>query len=255
MENRSEGSEILTDEEIAAAIHEAREKKAAKLREIAYWERVNAKKQEVKPTAPQLLQSILKMAKEANPSFKLTEEERNIYTMLSEYFTNDIAFEKRDDSFSLKKGNMIYGNVGCGKTTLFKLFAANPKQSYAIATCREIQQAFSSKKNGGYDAIVPYFGNPTSSRLDMSYNHRELGICFDDLGTENGGMNFGQSANVMAEVLLTRYERGSGIWERTHISTNLSADQIEEFYGARVRSRAREMFNQIHFPIDSTDKR
>lgn len=33
----------------------------------------------------------------------------------------------------------------------------------------------------------------------------------------------------------------------THITTNLSASELEAFYGNRVRSRLREMFNLLIF--------
>jgi hypothetical protein len=41
----------------------------------------------------------------------------------------------------------------------------------------------------------------------------------------------------------------------THLTTNLSATEIETFYGNRVRSRMRESFNLLSFPSDSEDKR
>jgi hypothetical protein len=41
----------------------------------------------------------------------------------------------------------------------------------------------------------------------------------------------------------------------THITTNLNAEEIEERYGNRVRSRLREMVNVIGFDINTKDKR
>ena len=41
----------------------------------------------------------------------------------------------------------------------------------------------------------------------------------------------------------------------THITTNLSASEIEKSYGNRLRSRMRNMFNVISFDADSIDKR
>lgn len=41
----------------------------------------------------------------------------------------------------------------------------------------------------------------------------------------------------------------------THITTNLSAGEIETFYGNRVRSKMRSMFNILSFPSNSKDKR
>jgi DNA replication protein DnaC len=41
----------------------------------------------------------------------------------------------------------------------------------------------------------------------------------------------------------------------THITTNLSASELEEIYGNRIRSRMREMFNLVAFDRDTKDKR
>ncbi len=41
----------------------------------------------------------------------------------------------------------------------------------------------------------------------------------------------------------------------THATTNLSASELEEYYGNRVRSRMREMFNLISFESSAKDKR
>jgi DNA replication protein DnaC len=59
----------------------------------------------------------------------------------------------------------------------------------------------------------------------------------------------------MAEILLTRYDLFIAQNLITHITTNLSASEIEETYGNRVRSRMREQFNLIAFSNESIDKR
>jgi DNA replication protein DnaC len=41
----------------------------------------------------------------------------------------------------------------------------------------------------------------------------------------------------------------------THATTNLSASELEEIYGNRLRSRIREMFNLVAFDKDAKDKR
>jgi len=41
----------------------------------------------------------------------------------------------------------------------------------------------------------------------------------------------------------------------THATSNLSASELEEYYGNRVRSRMREMFNLIAFDSGAKDKR
>ena len=70
----------------------------------------------------------------------------------------------------------------------------------------------------------------------------------------------------MGEILLSRYDvitsdnqmlkpTHSKPLALTHITTNLNAQELEEKYGERVRSRMRAMFNLFAFDQNTTDKR
>ena len=59
----------------------------------------------------------------------------------------------------------------------------------------------------------------------------------------------------MAEILLSRYDLFVHHGMMTHLTTNLSASEIEQAYGNRVRSRMREMFNLVAFDKTAQDKR
>ena len=59
----------------------------------------------------------------------------------------------------------------------------------------------------------------------------------------------------MAEILISRYEQFVENKSVTHVTTNLSASEIEKLYGNRLRSRMRQMFNVIAFDLESLDKR
>jgi hypothetical protein len=59
----------------------------------------------------------------------------------------------------------------------------------------------------------------------------------------------------MAEILLSRYDLFISKKLITHITTNLSATEIENQYGNRVRSRLRQMINLIAFDKSVKDKR
>lgn len=87
------------------------------------------------------------------------------------------------------------------------------------------------------------------------YGNSDTIYCFDDLGIEQNMKHFGNESNVMAEILLSRYDllRYRGII--THATTNLNANELEKLYGNRVRSRLREMFNLITFPENAEDLR
>jgi len=61
--------------------------------------------------------------------------------------------------------------------------------------------------------------------------------------------------NVMGQIILMRYELFQNRQVHTHFTSNLTAPQIENYYGDRVRSRLREMCNWIKYKSTSTDKR
>ena len=66
---------------------------------------------------------------------------------------------------------------------------------------------------------------------------------------------YGNECNVMAEIILSRYDLFISKKTLTHITTNLSASEIEKAYGNRIRSRLREMFNVVAFGAETKDKR
>jgi energy-coupling factor transporter ATP-binding protein EcfA2 len=147
----------------------------------------------------------------------------------------------------LSKGILVSGSIGCGKTSLMNLVRpfAYHSSEYKIKTCREV--SFEFAKNG-FEAINSY-------TLKQANQSRLTGYCFDDLGAEQQIKHFGNDCNVMAEVLISRYEQFIENKSVTHITTNLSASEIENNYGNRLRSRMRQMFNLITFDSRTKDKR
>ena len=151
------------------------------------------------------------------------------------------------EQIDLSKGIILSGPIGCGKTSIMHLIRpfANPLSDYKIKTCREI--SFEFAKNG-FEAINCY-------TLKQANQSKISGYCFDDLGAEQQIKHFGHDCNVMAEVLISRYEQFVENKSITHITTNLSASEIENNYGNRLRSRMRAMFNLITFDKETKDKR
>jgi len=75
------------------------------------------------------------------------------------------------------------------------------------------------------------------------------------MGVEPIGRNYGRDCNVIGEILLSRYELFLQTKLKTHATTNLSAHELEDLYGLRVRSRMKKMFNLVAFDEKIKDKR
>jgi DNA replication protein DnaC len=191
------------------------------------------------------LQFFDKRGKETYGSkFRIHEEDHEIIYKLLIYFLaqKDAA---KNYNIELDKGILLTGPIGSGKTSLMNLMRLVPptEKTYTIKSCRDISFEFIQE---GYEVINRY--------SKMSYlNQQPKAFCFDDLGTEQSLKYYGNECNVMGEVLLSRYDQFISQGMTTHITTNLSATEIEANYGNRVRSRMREMFNL--FVINSADKR
>lgn len=238
---------ILTEEEEKSAIdfgirHFKKAKHDEKVR-IDYLNKLNAPPVYSKWDYETLKNNVL--AK--NPHYIIDDGNRAIFEMLCMYFSGDEAFEL--EGMSLKKGIMLFGPIGCGKTSLMKMFAINTFNPFAVVSCRMIADKYSKD---GPNALYDY-SNLASCYPQQNFGHSELGRCFDDLGTEDSKKNFGNEVNVMQDIIYKIYD--NELIGRFHLTTNLNSDEIEQSYGSRIRSRLREMFNVITFDKSSPDRR
>ncbi|MDD4191318.1 MAG: ATPase [Mangrovibacterium sp.] len=182
--------------------------------------------------------------------FAIFPEDHSLIYKLLVYAIGDQENTARQN-MDLKKGILLNGPIGVGKTAILTLanFFFPPEKQYLVKPTREISFEF---EKDGYSVINRYskgaFCPGESSPVPVVY-------CFDDLGIEQPRKYFGNECNVMAEILLSRYDLFVTKHMLTHITTNLSASELEAIYGNRIRSRMREMFNLVAFDRDSKDKR
>ena len=182
--------------------------------------------------------------------FRLYQEDSTLIYSMVVYAIEDKK-EATKRNLDLKKGILLTGPIGCGKTSLMSLikYFFQPGKQYQIKPTRDISFEFEKE---GYKVINRYSKNP----VNLSYTNPVPNIiCFDDLGIEQIQKYFGNECNVMAEILLSRYDLFIAKGIPTHLTTNLSASEIEDKYGNRVRSRMREMFNLVAFDKNAGDKR
>lgn len=198
-------------------------------------------------TYPEIIQWLQTKGQELfGNHFKIVEEDHPIVYKLIAYFLKDeqVCFQLE---INLNKGILMSGPVGCGKTSLMNLmrYLTPIEYKFIVKPCRDVSFEFIKD---GYEVIHRY------SRGKLEQLDPKI-YCFDDLGLENNLKYYGNECNVMAEILLSRYDLYISRRIQTHITTNLSASEIEAQYGNRVRSRMRELFNLIAYDNNTKDKR
>lgn len=188
-----------------------------------------------------------------NPKFTLDKNSESIIDKISEYATRNENFI--NELFGFEKGILLMGKVGCGKTLLFqclvnllRMFTGHNRNNNRVEKldanfipAYSLVEMFSIK---GYDMFVGelYFNN-----IRVSLMSERLFI--DDIGSENIVSNFGNTTNVVGELILRRYDKG----KKTFATTNLDPKTLKSFYGERVYSRLNEMCNFII--VEGNDRR
>ena len=179
---------------------------------------------------------IIAKGSELFEGFEISDDIRPTYEKLSSYFS------VKTGELDLKKGILLAGNIGTGKTIAMHVFAR--LKGFKVISTRHIVRDFANK---GMDALDQYGRNSfkinPGGHLDRSQPQT---ICFDDLGLEDTNSQlYGNKANVMAEILIDRYEHWRFCEMMTHATTNLNLTKIAEMYGDRVMDRINEMMNVV----------
>lgn len=186
--------------------------------------------------------------------FKIDDNNKMIFELLCRYFSQDVEFEAMgnaaEQDFDLGKGILLCGNYGTGKTWMMKLFGKNQYQCFAIRNAKQVASEYETNGEEAMEGYLKLIENASNDAAVFYQSH--LGLCIDDLGTESVRVNYGNRKNVVGDLIERRYASGwVGRW--FHCTTNLTANAIKEFYGERVASRLREMFNIIE--LNGEDRR
>lgn len=176
--------------------------------------------------------------------FEYTEHNIPVIKALIQYFTNDVAFtpstkeipEIFKNRTSLKKGILLIGGYGSGKSTIISAFqrVGFPGKEFKSRSCPSIAESWNFKDR-------QYF-------IDNWY--------FDEFGHETEGQ-FAKKDSVpaMAKILEERYYQRNFCQNPkagfTILTTNLTMDEIGKKYGERLADRIRDMFNIILLLGDS----
>lgn len=184
--------------------------------------------------------AVSEKAKDIIPNWTKTE----LYDILTEYFCNSERFNSRGEGYSLKKGIHCIGSIGTGKTKAFEVIQEMLRgvegKYFQIIECRHIVRDYKTSN----DSVIDIYGRDSRKA-----------VCFDELGLEEQGVRvFGNTTNVMAEILTDRYKLFTDKGIKTFTISNLSMSNFEKMYGERLRDRIREMSNVIVVEGDSFRK-
>ena len=145
---------------------------------------------------------------------------------------------------SYLKGYNIWlvGRTGIGKTAFFRCISC---------VRRSIENPRAYALHEGYGALSHLSMIETQAwrmedAKDWLEQNKEDDVVLDDIGTEPKMVSYGQEAELFPYLLEDRLWRRN---VRTHVTTNMSLNEIRERYGDRVRDRVNEMF--MCFPLTS----
>lgn len=241
--------ELTEDETIEAMIWRKR-KKEDELKAQAIKEREDQnRKRLTAATTYDIVKSLMlhRLETKFGGKFILDDTNKILFELLCAYFGNDLSFLSTASSMgvvepSLDKGILLAGNFGVGKTWFMQLFQQNQRQVFYIKNCKDIANEFMESGESGMGEYIELKQNPIN---DSSLLFQKVsGLCLDDLGTEDIKNHYGNKKNVVGDLLEQKYEKRTiGVY--LHGTTNLTAEQLKEFYGNRVISRMKAMFNFV----------
>lgn len=202
-----------------------------------------------------LKELFIEQALKLEPNFKIDSDCSPVIDAILQYVIEDTGLSK--------KGFLIMGGIGSGKTLLmrslnsllrlFRCKASNYFPGFSEINSYDLAGDFSVR---GFEI----FETGVKAMLDGSPNHGFTGelkinvlnykLFIDDLGAESIVSHFGNVCNIGAELILRRYD---GKY-RTHATTNLDGESLKKYYGERAYSRMKEMFYPFHLTGDDRRK-
>ena len=136
--------------------------------------------------------------------------------------------------FNFKKGLLLLGPAGVGKTEIIKAVSDNPVKPINVYSLL---------------AITDHIRSTGTFAVDYSKT-----IALDDVGSEEPTVkHYGSDISWFKDFIESYYLKHTN-YSKLIITTNCDGDEIERLYGLRVRDRMREMFNVITIKGESRRK-
>lgn len=190
------------------------------------------------------------LMKREKRSFEIDLNNQYALEFFVSYFSDINTLEKLNGK--VHKGLFIYGDYGTGKSLFFEIleqvYKSYPNPSLRIKTVNTIELT---------DKVIGELSRPNhlaSHDKSIYENYSRGSIHFEDLGAERNLNHFGNTINIMSDLIQLRYAKTKKERCLTFITTNLSLEEVKTRYGLRVYDRMFEMFNFIKITGDSRRK-
>ena len=178
--------------------------------------------------------------------FSLSNEKtKKVYKLVYEIFKKSFLGKKN-------KGVLIIGDIGVGKTAMMRIFQR---------LLKDTERRF--KWVNGYD-LKDLSELQTSLEIKAIYGaNLKCDLYIDDIGFSFDTKRFGNTVNIITEILMVRYELFITSGFKTHLSSNLvtaiknnteNLPTLEKVYGNRVLDRVKEMCDLITWKGESLRK-
>lgn len=165
-------------------------------------------------------------SREMGKEFIYNDDNSHYVKALCFFMSGNPKFED-ELNLSFKRGLMVRGKFGVGKTHAVKCISDNPLHPIRMYSMIEISKEVD--RNGEF----------------IIKSGKDSVIYLDDVGTEEAVVNhYGTKINWFKDFIETYYANYN-TYNKLIITTNCSFDELESRYGGRVRSRLAEMFNVI----------
>lgn len=130
-----------------------------------------------------------------------------------------------------EKGVLVVGQPESGKTLVMRI----------IQRITHPQSSFFFKKTTAIDTVIDF--NVDGSEI-LRRNEKD-NVFYDDLGTEDMGVHYGNRIETFDRVIQKRYELFQFGGIKTHFTTNLTWEAIKNRYGLRIDSRLNAMCETV----------
>jgi len=212
-----------------------------------------------------LKEAFLLNCNEIIPGYNVDGHNEPVIDAMIMWLRHDPDFLKISPAYSFEKGLMVRGGVGAGKTVLFKAF----QRLISIIKFWDFSSSWPGRVNTYGPCVTKAFvivpSNIIASDFTIDgfeiFNYSEKRkttdrkltterMLIDDMGSEQLPSFYGNTVNIIGEVITRRYDENI----LTHLTSNLSIEELKTLYGLRVYDRLRAMVNDIVLKGESRRK-